>query len=161
MTTLNIKNIPAFIRPGAFTLQVSLPADRDPNAYSGQYTYVSDDASIAIGDEVLVVAANAVKLGRVVGRDADVDIDPMNPLEIRWVIAKVDVEPHRTRARENAALIDEYQKSLARSKRNSVAEALRASLDADGAQAVNKILGGSAPARKRAAPARKRTKSLK
>ena len=79
---------------------MSLPADRDPNAYSGQYTYVSDDASIAIGDEAWIAADAFVGPGVRVGEGAvlaarGVAFDDLEP----WTIYRGN-PAERLRARE-------------------------------------------------------------
>jgi hypothetical protein len=112
-----------------------------PDRTGRRYTYVTDMTTLAPGDTVVVPIKNTVGLAFVVEVDEDVEIEPDDNVEYRWIVAKVDTEPYRENMRRNAEINTLLAKAKKQNMRDAFREVALRSLGANGSA----LLGIASP----------------
>lgn len=105
-----------------------------PDRTGRRYTYITDMRDLTVGDTVVVPVKASIGLAFIVSVDEDVDIEPDDDVEYRWVVAKVDMKPYQENMRRNA----EINALLAKAKKQNMRDAFR--------EVALRSLGGAAGA---------------
>src|SRR5574343_370349 len=99
------KNIVALLRDDVRSIAVKFYNDSsDGNATSRNYTYLTTDSNIKVGDDVIVRVGLTPKVVLVVAVDDDLNIAPNSETEYKWVVCRVDYDPYAKLLDDNAAL---------------------------------------------------------
>jgi hypothetical protein len=147
------KNLAAYLDADAFTVKVNFQSAHS----SKEYRYVSNDASLKVGDIVVVPVqrnnsnANAfiaatwgvgseMAIATVVVIDKELDI-AADDLELRWIAAKVDLVPAAELLMRNALMTSLVAKAYRKNIRSSFAANILDRLDGDDAGSLKKLLG--------------------
>lgn len=137
------KNIAAFLRPEAKTVAVRFFQDKfkdiaekmtllgDEVSLSPQaYTYVTD-LNVQVGDLVIVYAVSVPKVVMVVQVDNNLDLEPNDTVEYKWVVAKVDMSPYIDNCKKNALINRTIAKAYKNNMRKQFTDLFFASMDED------------------------------
>jgi hypothetical protein len=131
------KNISAFLREGAHTVDISFENNNAANAY----TYITDLA-LEKGDVVLVKGGEELKVGFVNSVHDDLRIEPDSSIRYKWVMGKIDLTYFLENEKKNEE-IDELIKTAYRGNmKRSFAQQVLAGLDDDARQRVLSITNG-------------------
>lgn len=131
---MNYSTVVFLINPKARAVQCRF------NSGGALYTYKTLDPTIKKGDTVVVpsgVAPSGFKIVTVA--ETDVDVDPENPLQFKWIVGKVDLAAFEAVKAAEAAAIAKIREAETRRKREELAEKLLANAKAGGAD-FNEII---------------------
>ena len=144
------KNIAAFLRTDTKTIGARFIKDKfkDDSLELGEdslqlsdraYTYITD-LSLAVGDLVVVYAVGVPKVAMVARVDEELDIQPNDTIEYKWVISKVDVAHYLNNCKKNAELTRTIGKAYQKNVRNQFRDMLLTNVDADTKTALLSIM---------------------
>lgn len=114
---MNLENAALLVREDIKTIGVKF------NSNSQTYTYVLHDSlPTKLGDFVVVLTRDTIKVAEVVEIHDDVDIDPMNEITYKWVIANVSNEADKIEPEILATekIVDALKKQQKRSVKDQV-----------------------------------------
>jgi hypothetical protein len=134
------KNIVAFLREDAYTVEVAFRAEKelDPKTWK----YVTNIPGLKVGDYVVVpyqakLAANTrLAVAEVVIVHTDVEIAPNEDIQYRWVTDVVDTAAALRRAEENDLIAKELAKSYQSNLRRSYAQTLLGNMDTEARERI-------------------------
>ena len=148
------KNLAAYLDDSAFTVKLNFQSTNSIK----EYCYVSNDASLKVGDIVVVPVnrnnnnTNAfitatwgvgteLVIATVVAIDKELDIPADADFEIRWIAAKISLLPAADLLMRNAMMTSLVAKAYRKNIRSSFAANILDRLDGDDASSLKKLLG--------------------
>lgn len=135
------KNIVALLRDGVRSISVKFYGDNsDGNATSRNYTYLTTDSNIKVGDDVVVRVGPTPKVVLVVAVDDNLDIAPNSETEYKWVVCRIDYDPYVKLLDDNAALKKLLSKGYQANMRKQFREAFVSGLPDDLKASVSGLL---------------------
>lgn len=135
------KNIVALLRDGVRSIAVKFYNDSaDGNATSRNYTYLTTDSTIKVGDDVIVKVGLTPKVVLVVSVDEDLNIAPNSESEYKWVVCRVNYDPYAKLMDDNDALKKLLSKGYQANMRKQFREAFVSGLPDDLKASVSGLL---------------------
>lgn len=137
------RNLAALLRADAKTVHVKLPASAADNTPRKARTYVSH-LPLAMGDSVVVMAANEIKIGVIEYVDDEVKIEPGCETEFFWIIDKVDMAAHDANEKRNAEIVAEAAVIVRNNMRKSFAQQVLGAASDDQRAKLLRLTGNAA-----------------
>lgn len=135
------KNIAAFLREGARTVNVAFENDEAAKTY----TYVTD-LEMTQGDVVLVKANDELKIAFVHSVDDDLKIEPNSNMKYKWVMGKIDMSYFLENEKKNEEVEEVIKNAYRSNLKRSFANQVLAGLDDEARQRVLAITSNALPA---------------
>lgn len=94
-----------------------------------EYTYVATDRFIVVGDFVVVPTRDLFHVAYVSSVDEDLDIEPNETVEYKWVVSKLDLEDYKSRMEKVRDIKKTLSVAYKQNTRKQFASLLISSLD--------------------------------
>lgn len=138
------KNIAAFLRENTKTIVVNFQVD---TGKPKNYTYLTEDATIAAGDWVVVPyspreGCERFSVAYVVKVHDDLCIEPNADEQHHWVVQKLDMKAYDALLKANAQLQSLLSAAYRERMKKSFAQSLLGDLSAEAHAKVALLLGG-------------------
>lgn len=155
------KNIVAFIRNDTRTVGVKFFKDyksdntcenkpititseeRFFNLYDKEYTYITTDPNIRVGDLYVVFVGNIPRVVVVSTVHEELAISPNDDIKHKWLVCPVNLDNYLKQVRKNAEITKMIEASYRTNIKNQFKNSILAGMDSESQLRLTEILGDS------------------
>lgn len=134
------KNIAAFLREGAKTVNIAYENDESAKTY----TYITD-LELEKGDVVMVKAGEMLKVAFIHSIDDDLKIEPNAEIKYKWVMGKIDMTYFLENEKKNEQVEEVIKNAYRSNLKRSFANQVLAGLDDEARARVLAITSNALP----------------